>query len=362
MIRKLNKLRDGIDDLDQKIVALLNQRARIALKIGSLKNKNAGEPYVPAREQAVLRRIGKLGGGPLNAVALRAIYREIMSASLVLEGRVRVAYLGPPATFTHQAARLRFGSQVDYAPCETISDIFESVQKGQSNYGVVPIENSTEGAVTPTLDELMRTSLKICAEIYLPVAHHLMARGARGAIRRIVTHPQVFGQCRNWLRANMCGVEHIPAGSTARAAELAAADRHTAAIAGALAAELYGLKVLSSDIQDLSGNATRFLVIARSFGPPSGDDKTSLIFAIKHKVGALYHALQSFRKYKLNMTRIESRPNKQKAWEYLFFVDIEGHVGRLPVAQALRDLRKHCLLMTVLGSYPRAPEQMTEEQ
>lgn len=353
----VGELRNKIDALDQRIVSLLNARARLALQIGKLKQATTDEVYVPAREKAVLDHVQRSNRGPLGKEALRAIYREIMSSALALERRLRVAYFGPATTFTHQAARRRFGASVDYVDCETIADVFESVQKGQADYGVVPIENSTEGAVTHTLDEFVRTPLRICAEIYLPIAHHLMARNsARRGFKRIASHSQVFAQCRNWLRAEMPELELAPVASTARAAELAAKDRHTAAIASSLAAEYFHLRILARNIQDLSGNTTRFLVIGRSFGAPTGADKTSLFFAVKHKAGALHSALGSLKKYRLNMTRIESRPNKLKAWEYFFFVDLEGHVAEEKVRQALRNLERHCTLMTVLGAYPKAPE------
>jgi len=357
------ELRKKIDALDRRLVGLLNARARVAVQIGRLKQARDSEVYVPAREKAVLAHVRRENQGPLSANALAAIYREIMSASLALERRLQVAHFGQATTFTHQAARIKFGASVDYVPCETIGDVFESVQKGQTDYGVVPIENSTEGAVTHTLDEFVPTSLKICAEIYLPIVHHLMARHAPRlasdiykGIRRVVSHPQVLGQCRNWLHAKMPGVEIVPATSTARAAEMAVQDRRVAAIGSILAAEHYHLQVLASDIQDLSGNMTRFLVIGKSYGHATGDDKTSVFFAIKHKAGALHDALGSLKKYRLNMTKIESRPNKLKAWEYLFFVDIEGHVEEQRVRNALRALARHCTLMTVLGAYPRAPE------
>lgn len=350
------ELRKKIDALDRRLVGLLNTRARVAVQIGQLKHVSAGDVYVPAREKAVLTHVRRENHGPLSHEALSAIYREIMSASLALERRLQVAHFGQATTFTHQAARLKFGTSVDYVPCETIGDVFESVRKGQTDYGVVPIENSTEGAVTHTLDEFVQTSLKICAEIYLPISHHLMASGTHKGIQRLASHPQVLGQCRNWLHAKMPGVEIVPATSTARAAEMAVQDRHVAAIASALAAEHYHLRVLAADIQDLSGNMTRFLVIGKSFGSPTGNDKTSIFFAVKHKAGALYNALGALKKYRLNMTKIESRPNKLKAWEYLFFVDIEGHVEEQRVRNALRDLERHCTLMTILGAYPRAPE------
>lgn len=351
---QVGDIRKRIDGLDEQLVRLLNERTQLALEIGRLKNRDGGEVYVPAREKEVLARVESRNEGPLPAASLQAIYREIMSAAIALERPVRVAYLGPQATFTHQAARARFGASVDYIPCETISDIFTTVEKRSSEYGVVPIENSTDGAVTHTLDQFVDTPLKICAEILLPVSQTLMGRGPRSAIRKIYSKGEVFGQCRRWLQANLPGVELLPVSSTARGAELALEEEGAAAIASHLAADLLGLEVLEENIQDLGGNTTRFLVIARNFGTPSGQDKTSLFFGVQHKVGALYDALEVFSHHGINMMKIESRPSKTKAWEYYFFVDVEGHADDEPVRKALEAMRGHCTVMTVLGSYPRA--------
>lgn len=354
--KNLQKLRAQIDDLDQKIVRLLNQRASLALTIGKVKSRAKTEAYVPSREKAIMNNIAKSSHGPLPSSALASIYREIMSASLALEKNVQVAYLGPPATFSHQAAIRRFGASVGYLPGDTIDDVFDRVQRKDADYGVVPVENSTEGAVVNTLDRLMDTPLKICAEIYQPISHYLLSSGPRNGVKRIMSNPNVFGQCRKWLRSEMPQAEQIPVASTTRAAEMAARDGQTAAIASKLAAELYRLKILNADIQDVSDNMTRFLVVGRSFGGKTGDDKTSILFSVKHHAGSLHQALGSFKRYNLNMTKIESRPSRLKAWEYLFFVDIEGHLADANVRKALRDLDKHCLLLTILGSYPRAIE------
>ncbi|MDO9543487.1 MAG: prephenate dehydratase [Kiritimatiellia bacterium] len=354
--KKISELRNKIDSLDQKIVRLLNQRAGLAMTIGKVKSHSRTEPYVPSREKIIMNNITKTSRGPLPSSALFSIYREIMSASLALEKNVKVAYLGPPATFSHQAAIRRFGGSIGYLPCETIDDVFDRVQRKDADYGVVPVENSIEGAVVNTLDRFVDTPLKICAEIYLPIRHYLLAAGPRNGVRRIMSNPNVFGQCRKFLRSEMPQAELIPAASTARAAEMAAANKQTAAIAGRLAAEVYRLKILNADIQDVSGNMTRFLVVGKSPAEKTGDDKTSLVFSVKHCAGALHRALGSFRKYNLNMTKIESRPSRLKAWEYLFFVDIEGHLANINVRKALHDLEKHCLLLTILGSYPKAIE------
>ncbi len=350
----LDDLRKRIDALDAELVKLLNERTRVVLDIGKIKESQGGEVYVPAREKEVLDRVAGLNQGPLTPESFQAIYREIMSASLALERKVTIAYLGPPATFTHQAARTRFGASVGYLPAETIGEVFAAVEKKAADYGVVPIENSTDGAVTHTLDQFSDTPLKICAEIYLAISHSLLANVSRQNIRRLYSKPEVFGQCRRWLHENLAGVELISASSTARAAEMAAREVGSGALASALSGELYGLDVLEQDIQDLGGNTTRFLVVSKGYGKATGKDKTSLLFAVKHKVGALYDALSAFKKYGINMTKIESRPSKTKAWEYYFFVDVEGHADDEPVQKALDELAEQFTLMTVLGAYPRA--------
>ncbi len=350
----LDDTRKRIDDLDARLVQLLNERAEAARDIGQAKAAEGASVYVPAREQAVLERVTSINPGPLPEHSVRAIYREIISASTALESTVRIAYLGPPATFTHQAARARFGASVEYLSCETIGDVFGMVEKRTAEYGVVPIENSTEGAVTHTLDRFVETPLRICAEIYLPISHNLMAQGERGDIRRIYSNPQVFGQCRGWLQENMRGVDLVPVSSTARAAEQAAREPESAAMAGLLAAELYGLKILDRDVQDRGGNTTRFLVIARQFGPASGKDRTSLLFSLRHEAGALYRAISVFNEHGISMSKIESRPSRLKAWEYYFFVDIDGHAEDQAVQTALAELARQCTELTVLGSYPQA--------
>lgn len=350
----LDDLRNQIDALDDQLVDLLNQRIEAAIEIGRLKQACDQEIYVPSREKAVLDRVMGKNKGPITNESICAIYREIMSAALALEHDLKVAYLGPPATFTHQAARARFGASVGYEACATISDVFAAVQKRNADYGVVPIENSIEGAVTHTLDEFTTTPLKICAEIFLSVAHHVMAKGPLDKICRIYSHPQVFGQCRQWLHQHMPGVDLVEVSSTARAAEMATKEADSAAVASDLAAELYGLNIVHRDIQDLGGNTTRFLVVGKRYGEPSGNDKTSLYFGVKHQAGALCSALDVLRGHGLNMTKIESRPSKSRQWEYFFFVDVEGHVADPKVKQALDELQTHCAVLSVLGSYPRA--------
>lgn len=352
----VDALRHRIDALDADLVRLLNQRTEIVLEIGEIKKKLGKEIYVPSREKTVFDRVTKLNQGPLPGDSIRAIYREVMSAALSLECGLKIAYLGPTATFTHQASRLRFGASVEYVAVETIGDVFTAVQKRTADYGVVPIENSTDGAVTHTFDEFVETSLKICAEIYLPISHNLMAVGKKSDIKKIYSKPEVFGQCRRWLNSTMPGVELIPVSSTAKGAEMSSQDPKTGALASNLAADLYNLKVLAHDVQDMAGNTTRFLVIGKSCGGPTGNDKTSLCFTVKDRVGALHDVLASFKRGGINMSKIESRPSRQRAWDYIFFVDIDGHAEEPHVKKALRSLHDHCARMSVLGSYPKALE------
>jgi len=341
-----------IDKLDAQIVKLLNERTRHVLAIGEIKLKAGEEIYAPHRERAVLNRIGRVNQGPITNESLAAIYREIMSSALSLEKSMKIAYLGPEATFTHQAAIRRFGSSLRYASQKTITDVFTEVSKNRADYGVVPVENSTEGVVTHTLDMFVDSDLKIVAQIVLPVQHCLLSNGPRSQIKRLFAHPQSLGQCRVWVQNNLPRVEIIETSSNARSAELATREKNTAAIAGLLAAEKYDLEVLEYDIQDNAANATRFLVLGRQCSPPTGHDRTSLMISITDKVGALHSALAAFRRYRINMTKIESRPSKRKAWEYFFFIDCDGHFRDRKVENALARLGEHCNFVKVLGSYP----------
>ena len=344
--------RKAIDKCDAQIVKLLNERTRHVLAIGEIKCRSGEEIYAPHRERAVLERVCRKNTGPLTNESLRAIYREVMSSALSLEKSLTVAYLGPEATFTHQAAIQRFGASLRYTPHKTITDVFTEVSKQRADYGVVPVENSTEGAVTHTLDKFVDSDLKIVAQIVLPVQHCLLATCPRSQIRKLYTHPQALGQCRAWVQANLPRVEIVETSSNARSAELAAKEKGAAAVAGLLAAERYDVPVLEYDIQDNIANATRFLVLGRQCSPPTGNDRTSLMFSLVDRVGALYGALVAFRRHGVNMTKIESRPSKRKAWEYIFFVDCEGHLEDNRLKKAVKLLGEHCSYVKVLGSYP----------
>jgi len=346
--------RHAIDKLDAQIVRLLNERTKHVLEIGDIKLKAGEEIYAPHRERAVLQRICKLNSGPITNESLHAIYREIMSSALSLEKSMTIAYFGPEATYTHQAAIRRFGSSLKYSAQKTIADVFAEVSRNRADYGVVPVENSTEGIVTHTLDMFVDSELKIVAQIILPIQHCLASNYRRDQIWRIYAHPQTLAQCRNWVQNNFPQAEVIETSSNARSAEFAAREKKSAAITGTLAAEKYGLRILQSDIQDKSTNATRFFVLGRQSGPPTGKDRTSFMLSINDKVGALHEALAPFRRYRLNMTKIESRPSKRKAWEYYFFVDCEGHQSDRKVANAIAALEKQCNVVKVLGSYPNS--------
>jgi len=344
--------RKAIDKLDAQFVKLLNERTKHVLEIGAIKLKAGEEIYAPHRERAVLQRLCKLNEGPITNESLRAIYREIMSSALSLEKSMTVAYLGPEATFTHLAAIRRFGSSLRYSAQKTIADVFAEVSKNRADYGVVPVENSTEGVVTHTLDMFVDSDLKIVSQIVLPIQHCLLSNCRRPQIRKLFAHPQALAQCRSWVQNNLARAEIIETSSNARSAELAAHEKDAAAVAGMLAAEKYQLRVLETDIQDNAANVTRFLVLGRQCSPPTTQDRTSLMFSIVHEIGALHRALAPFRRYRINMTKIESRPSKRKAWEYFFFVDCDGHIRDGKVAKAIALLGQQCTLVKVLGSYP----------
>jgi chorismate mutase/prephenate dehydratase len=363
--------RKAIDKLDAHIVRRLNERTRHVLAIGDIKLAAGEEIYAPHRERAVFERVCEANAGPMTDEQLRAIYREIMSSALALEKTMTIAYLGPEATFTHQAAIKRFGSSLKYASQKTIADVFTEVAKNRADYGVVPVENSTEGVVTHTLDMFVDSDLKIVSQIVLPISYCLAAKSSSSktaAIELIYVHPQALAQCRTWIQKNLPNVEIIESSSNARSAESVEQTSNSvfkavlgkekrreirvAAITGILAAEKYGLQILEQDIQDNAANATRFLVLGRQCSPPTGDDRTSLMVGVSDKVGALHEAIAAFRKFKINMTKIESRPSKRKAWEYFFFIDCAGHAQDKKVAGAIKILGTHCNFVKILGSYP----------
>ncbi len=349
---ELKKLRSKIDKIDDSVLKALSRRAKTTLQIAKLKRKKGKSIYSPDREKEVLNRLIARNKGPLSNKALSAVYREIMSCTLSLETPVRIAYLGPTATFTHIAALRRFGSQVEYIPCDTIADVFLAVEKQQADYGVVPIENSFEGAVTHTLDMYVDSDLKICSQIIINVNHNLLAKSPKANIKRIYSNPQVFGQCRLWLEENLKNTEKVEVTSTTKAAQIASREKNSACIASLLAADVYKLRVIAQNIEDSPHNITRFLVIGTQPVEKTGNDRTSVLFSIKDRVGALHDMLVPFKKYGINLTKIESRPSKRKAWDYYFFVDLVGHYKDNSVKKALKELENRCTFLKVLGSYP----------
>ena len=351
----LSDYRKEIDRIDDEILRLLNERSKSVVEIGKLKKQQDAEAnlHTPAREAAIIERLVAQNTGPFPSDAIRPVYREIMSASLSLEGPQKVAYLGPRATFTHMACTQKFGASAQYVPVNSIKDVFSEVERGRANFGVVPIENTTEGVVNHTLDMFIDSNLLIYGEVLQEVSHHLMSKsGAAEDVKKISSHPHAIAQCRNWLENNMPHVPVSEVASTARAAEMCLDDPSIAAIASELAAQLYGLKVIKSRIEDNLNNFTRFLVLSQKPPQRTGKDKTSLMLSIKDKVGALYDLLRPFASHGLSMTKIESRPSRRKAWEYIFFVDIEGHIEEERVKKALEEITGRCLFMKVLGSYP----------
>lgn len=353
----LGALREQIDDLDKRILALISDRARVAQQIARVKRDHDPQAifYRPEREARVLRGILERNSGPLNDEEMARLFREIMSACLALEEPLDIAFLGPEGTFTQEAALKHFGHSVKTTPLNSIDEVFREVESGATQYGVVPIENSTEGVVNHTLDMFLQSSLKISGEVELRIHHHLMcAREDMGSIRRVYSHQMSLAQCREWLDANLPNAERVSISSNAEAARRVAGEPEFAAIAGDAAAEKYNLKVLRNNIEDHPNNTTRFLIIGRPTVAPSGNDKTSVLISARNKPGSLHALLEPLSRHGVSMTRIESRPSHCVNWEYVFFLDMEGHAEKPNVGAALAELNKEADLFTILGSYPRA--------
>jgi chorismate mutase/prephenate dehydratase len=349
----VDALRKKIDQIDEKIVKLLNDRAALAQKIGHTKSLGNREAYVPHREKNVLERVSDLNRGPLVAQAVRSVFREIISGCRSLEAQLEVAFFGAEGTYTHLAAREQFGSSAHLRPTASIGEVFQEVTQGRVSFGVVPIENSTEGVVAHTLDSLVDSDLKICAEIFLDIHHNLLSCSGQDAdVQKIISHPQALAQCRGWLARHFAAVPVEEVASTAHAALKAAGDGSLAAISSAMAKEVYGLKTVAANIEDQTNNITRFLVIGKMSTKPSGDDKTSLVFSVQDKPGVLHRMLQPFARRHINLSKIESRPLKNKPWEYMFFLDLRGHRDEAPVRKAIASLEKTCVFLKIMGSYP----------
>jgi len=368
--RDLKQVRADIDAIDQEIQALISRRARCAQRVAEIKlaellarrEKAAGEPeaevvyYRPEREAQVLRRIIERDPGPLAGDSVAHIFREIMSACLALERPLQVAYLGPEGTFTQAAAVKHFGHAAICVPQATIDTVFSQVQSGECNYGVVPVENSTEGMVSHTLDNFMDSPLKISGEVEMRISHHLLAAPGTAAsgVTRICAHQQALAQCRNWLDQHYPKVERQAVSSNGEAARMAGQQPGVAAVAGDMAAELYQLQRLAEHIEDYHDNTTRFLVIGREEVPPSGADKTSIIVSSRNRPGALFNLLEPFRRAGVSLTRIDTRPSRTEKWAYVFFIEFEGHMRDPVIAEVVAELEEQSILLKPLGSYPRA--------
>lgn len=353
--KTVKELRQEIDAVDDRILELLNSRASLVIYVGRLKSAKKDEFHVPSREREIYERLAARNCGPFPNEAIKSVFREIISASLALEAPMKVAFFGPKATFTHLAAMQQFGLSAELVPQKSIPAVFEDVGKGRAKYGVVPVENSTEGMVSHTLDMFMESDLKINAEVMLEIHHYLLSRTGRPEdIKKVYSHPQPIAQCRDWLAENLPNIPVVDVASTAVAAQIVSEDYTAAAIASELAASMYDLKIVRERIEDQVNNFTRFLVIGKKLTEISGDDKTSLMFSVKDEVGILYRMLEPFAKRGINLSKIESRPLKKKAWEYIFFLDLMGHINDAVIAEAVQELKQCCQFVKVLGSYPRA--------
>lgn len=352
-MQNVEKLRREIDKIDDEILSLLNKRSNIVLDIAHIKRHENAKFYSPERERQILERLASLNQGPLPNETLRVIYREILSASLSLEEPLGVACLGPLATFTHLAALRHFGSSAHFIPVESIKDVFNAVEKGKADFGVVPIENSNEGVISYTLDLFIDSELKVSAEVMLEITHNILSlSGDKSRIKKVYSFSPATAQCRRWIQQNLAGMPIVEATSTANAAEMASREDEAAAIASDLAAKIYKLQFVEKHIEDSRQNYTRFLVISKDFPHQSGRDKTSIMFTLKNKPGSLYSSLEPFKKARINLTKIESRPSKRKAWEYIFFADMEGHIENKKLRKAIDAVKDNCLFLKILGSYP----------
>ncbi len=352
----LDPLRRRIDELDEQLVALLNERAKVVVEIGRVKQDTDSPIYAPARERQVLDKIRSHNQGPLTDTCFEAIWRELMSGSFALERPLTVGYLGPQGSFSHLAAKLKFGSSVTYKNLEDIASVFSETLQGRTDLGLVPIENSAMGGIGETLDSFLNAQVHVFAEVLIQVHHNLLANCPIEQVKRVYSKPEVFSQCRKWVAQHMPHAERIHVASSSRAAEMAGKEPNAAAVGSTLAAEIYNLRTQAAKIEDNPNNITRFFVISPQQAKPSGDDKTAIMFTTAHKPGSLADVLDIFRDNGLNLTHIDKRPSQRVNWEYYFFADFLGHQSQPHVAKAIEAAREHCLQLTVLGSFPRAGE------
>lgn len=351
----LIQLRNKINEIDTKLLELLNRRAKIAGKIGKIKLKKGEPVYSPEREKQIIERLIKFNKGPLNDDDIKEIFTTIIQICRYQQRKITVAYLGPEGTFTHLAALKIFGNKNIYVAKETIDDVFYSVEKREVDFGVVPVENTTEGIVSHTLDMFLECDLYICGEINMKISHCLVSKeSGLNKIKFVYSHPQAIAQCRNFINTKLHNVKIYEVSSTAEAAKIVLKKKNSAAIASEVTAKIYGLRIVAKNIQDMENNYTRFIVIGKHMVSDSGKDKTSIVFSLKDRVGVLHDALAPFKKYNINLTKIESRPSKQRPWEYVFFVDFVGHINDRNVKKAICELEKLCTYYKFLGSYPQA--------
>ncbi len=349
---QLASFRESIDRVDGQILDLLNERAKIAQEVGRVKNNHDTEFYIPAREKAVIQRLRDINPGPLPSEAVGAIFREVISACRSLETRLTITYLGPEGSFHHCASKAHFGSSSRFFPVDTIKAVFHEVECQRADYGVVAIENSVEGSVGETLDRLVHYKIHIVGELFLPISHNLISQSELHDIQQVYSHPQALAQCRNWLEANLPNAKAIDASSTTAGVKRCQNEPKSAAIASSLAAEIYDVPIQVREVEDFAGNTTRFFIISTNPSPPSQDDKTSLAVFLRDKIGALHSMLEPFKTENINLTNIVSRPTKEEAWQYMFFLECDGHFQDEKVIKAIRQIESHSLYVKVLGSYP----------
>jgi chorismate mutase/prephenate dehydratase len=355
----ISDLRKQIDTIDDKLLELLNQRIKIAIDVNKEKKKTAASVYYPSREAAIVNRLMRLNKGPLKNEFIKYIFKEIFSASRASVTPPKIAFLGPEGTWAHQAALLEFGNSSPLLPAKNISEIFNEVEYSNCDFGVVPIENSMEGTVPQTLDRFIDSNLLIAREIFVPITYVLAAkeRTVLNDIKKVYSHPQAIAQCRRWIREKLPNAMTVDTDSTSQAAKIVQQASSSVAIVSELAARLYKLKILANRLEENPNNVTRFVVIGKIMPDRTDNDKTSIIFAVKHRAGTLYSALKPFSDYRVNLTKIESRPLKKKAWEYLFFVDIDGHIEDQKIKKAIASLKQHTVFFKFLGSYPKTKQE-----
>lgn len=336
------------------MLALVNERAKVAQEVGKVKNQHATDYYIPSREKAVLRRLRERNPGPLQGEAIESIFREVISACRALETNLHIAYLGPAGSYHHCAAQVHFGRSPEFIPVDTIRGVFHEVECRRVDYGVVAIENSVEGSVGQTLDYLSHSNNRVVGEIYYPISHNLIGQSELHEIERVYAHPQALAQCRNWLESNLPKAQQIDASSNTAGVQRCQEDPKAAAIASTVAAEMFDVPIQVHGIEDYAGNTTRFFIIGSEPMSPSGDDKTSMVVFLRDQVGALYSMLQPFKSHDINLTNIVSRPTKQEAWQYMFFLECTGHIEDERLKRALDDIKDSSLYLKILGSYPYA--------